>query len=192
MCYLSNELFTYCEMNSESGEWKKYEIPRSGLLCAYAFISHGDQTVIALSAKDEIGFYELVNGSLMNPSFLKLPEDISITAMDVYSDGTKDYLGVLSGGQRVYFYDLYDDYKNNIFECSVGTDDNIYLLRSNALYIALSKGILEASDREKFSDIHFFPKYRQGTRPVMGAVDSETLAGIFQTESGTEIWKYKF
>ncbi len=192
VCYLSDQLFTYCELNFSDKSWKKDEIQRSGLLCAYASITDTDKTVITLASKNDIGFYDLVNGLLMNARFLNMPEDACITAADIYSDDSRDYLAFLCKNKRVYFYDLHDDYKNNIFECPGVTGDSICLLHSNALYIALNGGMLEVSDREKFTDTHFFPEFKQGTRPVMGTADSETIIGFFQTENDTEMWKYKF
>jgi hypothetical protein len=52
--------------------------------------------------------------------------------------------------------------------------------------------MFDVYDREKFSDLHFFPQYKDETVPIMGKFDDETVACIVEGQNGKEFWKYKF
>lgn len=192
VCYLSDLKLVYCEMGWDDKKWVKYEMDRTGITAAYALLSDPHQTFIVLAARDGIGIYELKGGTLINGRYIEVEEGNAVIAADVLDDDMGRYVAILCSNSRIYFYDLNDGYKNNIFECPEVLDDNIYLLRSNAVYIVLSGYVYEVSDREKFTDMHFFPAYEEGTRPVMGAADYREIIGIFQTQQGMETWKYKF
>ena len=111
---------------------------------------------------------------------------------DVLADGRKSYVAAVCGNGRVYFYDLDDDFRNNIFECPRLKDDNIWLVKSNAVYILLNGYVFEVNDREKFMDMHYFPEFMKETRPAVGAFDREVIRGIFQNGERTESWNYHF
>lgn len=192
VCYLSGEQFTYCEMNFADKQWKRYDIERQGLTAAYALRFEADKTVIVLADRDNAGIFDLADGGLTNGRFLEMPGDVHISAVDVLAEDSHSYLTVLYDSSRAYFYDLDDDFKNNIFECPDVTDDNLYLIKSNAIYMVLNGCMLEVSDREKFTDLHFFPKVKKETHPIIGRSGSETILGIFQTETGNDVWIYKF
>ena len=192
VCYLSGEQFIYCEMNFTDKQWKRYDINREALTAAYALRGYADKTVIVLADLDSVGLFDLAGGELANGSYLEAPDDAHVMAVDVLAEDEHSYLAVLYDNDRAYFYDLDDDFKNNIFECPDVTDDNLYLMKSNAIYMMLNGCMLEVSDREKFTDLHFFPQLKKGTHPVTGRFGSETILGVFQTETGADVWKYKF
>ena len=108
------------------------------------------------------------------------------------ADGRRSYLAFSCSDNKVYFYDLDYDFRNNIFECPETPDDNLWLVKSNAVYIVLNGYAFEVCDREKFTDVHYFPGFLKETRPVIGGVDGEEIRGFFWTEQGTESWHYKF
>lgn len=190
VCYLNNDTFTYCEMRFSSNEWTEFHEKRENLISAHVLISQ--KTTIMLASKKNVVFYELVNGSLINAKYLTNPTGVSVVATDALSTSNHSYYAILYDNNRVYFYDYEDDWKNNIFECPGVSNDNVYLVKSNAFYILLDGYTFEVTDREKFSDLHFSPQYGKEARPVIGAMDSETIVGMFQTKQGNEMWKYKF
>lgn len=201
VCYLDSAQITYCEIDLSDSEkkWTQYSVS-SDLICGstlgvYARNSdHGDAGLV-VADKNQVILYDLVQGRLMNPAFLELPDDIQIKAIDIYSDDEKDALAILTEDRRIYYYDLKDDYRNNIFECTSSksqTDDNISLIKTNAVYIVANQAVLETNDREKFTDTHFFPDFKEGTRPVLGAADCDTMIGFYQSKDGIEVWSYKF
>ena len=191
----------YCEIDLSDSEkkWTQYSVS-SDLICGstlgiYVRNSDNSNPGLVIADKNQVILYDLVQGTLMNPAFLELPNDIQIKAMDVYSDDEKDALAILTEDRRIYYYDLKDDYRNNIFECTSSksqTDDNISLLKTNAVYIVANQAVLEINDREKFTDTHFSPDLKEGTRPVLGAADCNTIVGFYQSKDGTEVWSYKF
>lgn len=191
VCYLSAGLLTYCEMSIKGKTWEKYDIQRSGLTHAYTLFFQGKMRIM-LADENDAGFFDWLGGQLMNGTFLVKPGKTKIKAVDVLSDSGKCFVAVLYNNNRVYFYDLDDDFKNNIFECPDASSESIHLIKSNAVYIALDGYMIEVSDREKFTDTHFFPKYKKGTHPILGGADTEAIIGAFQTETGINIWEYKF
>ncbi|MDR1689991.1 MAG: hypothetical protein LBS21_15500 [Clostridiales bacterium] len=192
VCYLSKSTLTYCEANLSTKAWKKYEIKRAGL--SYAFVLFSVSGVkIVLAAGDDAGVFSLVNGQLINGSYLERFENGDVRGIDTITNGESCYIAVLFENGRLYFYDLNDDFKTDIFECSgFQSGGGIHLIKTNALYIAANGYMVEASGREKFSDFHFFPDYKKGTKPVLGEADGETIVGAFQTDAGIKIWEYKF
>jgi hypothetical protein len=52
--------------------------------------------------------------------------------------------------------------------------------------------MFDVYDREKFSDLHFFPLNKDKNFPIIGKFDDETVACITEGQSGKEFWKYKF
>lgn len=192
VCYVSSDRVTYCEMDFGEKSWKKYEDDAEGLISAHVILSAGNPPVIVLASEEDIGFFDLIGGKWMNGRYLKKPKGTKIRAMDVLSNGAKGCAAVLYDNDWVFFYDMEDDYKNNIFECPGVKDDNIYLVKTNAVYIVLNGYVFEVSDREKFTDTHFFPDFQAGTHPVAGAVDEQTMAAAFWTEEGTSVWEYQF
>jgi len=194
VCYLNEGQFIYCEMSLEDKIWKKSEAKDkiSGLICAQAQLADPDKTYIMLASNDELAISEFNDGGFFNTMFLPLPSGANIKSADLLTDKKNVYLAALFDNNRVYFYDLNDDFKDNIFECPDVKGDSIYLVKSNAVYIVLDGYVFEVSDREKFSDTHFFPEYKGTGHPIIGAADNETIAGIFETEQNRELWNYKF
>lgn len=190
VCYVSNSTITYCEMDLLRKQWKCYTISRPGLLSAQAL--YLPNTVLLLAAEDGVALYDFANGALTNGRYLEMPDGVRVKAVDGLSDGRRGYVAVLYDNGRAYFYDLLDDFKNNIFECPDVKSDWVSLVKSNAMYLILDGQVLEVCDREKFMDLHFFPQCVQKLRPVLGAADCETITGVFQTEQGAELWQYKF
>lgn len=192
VCYLDAGKITYCEMNREDKKWSEYVMDRSGLTGAYALLSDPKKTRLVLAAKDGLAVYELRGGTLLNGEFIEAPQDTELLSADVLADGRKSYVAAVCGNGRVYFYDLDDDFRNNIFECPRLKDDNIWLVKSNAVYILLNGYVFEVNDREKFMDMHYFPEFMKETRPAVGAFDREVIRGIFQNGERTESWNYHF
>ncbi|MDR2547863.1 MAG: hypothetical protein LBC96_10275 [Lachnospiraceae bacterium] len=197
VCYLSDTLFTYCEYHFGTNEWKRYDFSRSGL--DYAFSLHADtgHTVIVLCAGNDIGLFDLLNGQLMNDRYMDLPDDINIKAIDVMTDKNRNYIAVYSNTMpnkqnRLYFYDLSDDFRNNIFECPDMNGDDISLVKSNAIYIIINGYVYEVSDRGKFSDSNFAPEHNRLVRPITGSLDTETLVGVYRVGTAANVWKYRF
>lgn len=192
VCYLDDNKIIYCEMDWDSKKWSRYIIARAGLSGVYALLSDPETTRIVVFTKDGIGIYELKGGKLINGEYIDGPQDAELLAVDALADGRRSYVTVACNNGRVYFYDLDDDFNNNIFECSGMPDDNIWLVKSNAVYILLNGYVLEVNDREKFMDMHYFPEFTKDTRPVIGALDKETIRGIFQNKECAESWNYHF
>ncbi|MCU6761190.1 Uncharacterised protein [uncultured Roseburia sp.] len=192
VCYVSTDRVTYCEMDFEEKVWKKYEEFTEGIISAHVLLSEGEPPVSVLASREDIGFFEVIGGKWMNGRYLKKPKGAKIKALDVLSYGARGCAAVLYDTGRVFFYDLEDDYKNNIFECPNVKDDNIYLIKTNAIYILLSGYMFEISDREKFTDTHFFPEFKAGTYPIAGPEDDQMIVAAFQTEEGVSVWEYQF
>lgn len=192
VCYLDNSKVTYCEMDCNSKKWSGQTMKRTGLTGVYALLSDPKTTRIALTAKEGMGIYELRGGELVNGKYLDVPADTKLVSADVLADGRKSYVALSCANGRVYFYDLDDDFKNNIFECPMTPDDNLWLVKSNAVYILLNGCVFEVSDREKFMDMHYFPEFTEGTRPAIGAFDTEEIRGFFRNEGHMECRSYRF
>ena len=192
VCYLDNSKITYCEMDWNSKNWSGKVMDRAGLKGVYALLSDPEITRIALTSKEGMGIYELRDKALINGQYIAVPSDTELTSADVLADGRRSYVALSCANGRVYFYDLDDDYNNNIFECPMTPDDNLWLVRSNAIYILLNGCVFEVNDREKFMDLHYFPEFTEGTRPVIGAFDEEEIRGIFQVGESTECRRYRF
>lgn len=192
VCYLDGSKITYCEMDWNSKSWSGQVIDRGGLTGAYVLLSDPETTRMVLTVKDGLGIYELKGGGLMNGQFIDVPVDTELVAADVLADGRQSYVAFSCSNGRVYFYDLDDDFRNNIFECPEVPDDNLWLVKSNAVYILLNGFVFEANDREKFMDIHYFPGFTKGTRSAVGAFDAEEIRGFFQNGERTECQSYRF
>ncbi|MDE5716416.1 MAG: hypothetical protein K2I53_02150 [Lachnospiraceae bacterium] len=192
VCYLDNSKVTYCEMDWNSKNWFGQTMKRTGLTGVYALLSDLGTTRIALTAKEGMGIYELRGGTLINGHYLDVPSDTELVSADVLADGRRGYVALSCANGRVYFYDLDDDFKNNIFECPMTQDDNLWLVKSNAVYILLNGCVFEVNDREKFMDLHYFPDFAEGTRPVVGAFDEEEIRGLFSDGAHMECRSYKF
>ena len=130
---------------------------------AYALLSDSKATKIALTSKEGMGIYELRGGALINGRYISVPPDTELASADVLADGRRSYVTLSCVNGRVYFYDLDDDFKNNIFECPKAPDDNVWLVKSNAVYILLNGCVFEVNDREKFMDMHYFPEFAEVT-----------------------------
>lgn len=85
-----------------------------------------------------------------------------------------------------------DDFRNNIFEGRKASWDNLWLVKSNAVYVLSNGCVFEANDREKFMDKHYFPGVKEGTRPVIGAFDAEEIRGFFPDGERMVCWNYRF
>lgn len=192
VCYLDAGKVTYCEMDQDGREWSACVIDRQGLTGVYALLSDPKTTRIALTSGEGMGIYELKGGTLMNGRFILAPPDTQLVSADVLADGRRSYAAFACANGRVYFYDLDDDFKDNIFECPMTPDDNLWLVKSNAVYILLNGCAFEANDREKFMDMHYFPAFTEGTRPAVGAFDAEEIRGLFQNGERTECRSYKY
>lgn len=192
VCYLDGSKLTYCEMDWNNKKWFGQVFDRAGLTGAYALLSNPTFTRIALTEKRGMGIYELKGGALVNGRYIDVPKDTKLVSADVLADGRKSYVALSCANGRVYFYDLDDDFRNNIFECQSVQDDNLWLVKSNAVYILLNGCVLEVNDREKFTDIHYFPEFTEGTRPAIGAFDAEEIRGFFRNGERTECQSYKF
>lgn len=192
VCYLDDTKLTYCEMDWNSKKWSGQVINRSGLTGAYALLSNPSVTKIALTEKKGLGIYELRGGALINGHYIDVQSDTKLVSADVLADDRRSYAVLSCVNGRVYFYDLDDDFKNNIFECPMTQDDNLWLVKSNAVYILLNGCVFEVNDREKFMDLHYFPKFTEGTRPAIGAFDDEEIRGIFQRGERMECQSYQF
>ena len=184
VCYLDDSKLTYCEMDWDSKTWSGKGIARNAL-AAYALLSDPGNPRIVLVFQDVLAVYELKGGALMNGQYMNVPAD-------ALADGKRSYLAFSCSNNKVYFYDLDDDFRDNIFECPETPDDNLWLVKSNAVYIVLNGYAFEVCDREKFMDVHYFPGFMKRTRPAIGGVDGEEIRGFFWTEEGTESWHYKF
>ena len=139
-----------------------------------------------------MGIYELRGGALINGRYISVPPDTELASADVLADGRRSYVTLSCVNGRVYFYDLDDDFKNNIFECPKAPDDNVWLVKSNAVYILLNGCVFEVNDREKFMDMHYFPEFAEVTRPAIGAFDEEEIRGFFSDGEHMECRNYKF
>lgn len=192
VCYLDNSKVTYCEMDWNSKRWSERVMDRAGLTGVYALLPDPETTRIAVTTKEGVGIYELRDGELINGQYIEAPSGTELTSADVLADGRRSYVALSCANGRVYFYDLDDDYKNNIFECPMTPDDNLWLVRSNAIYILLNGCVFEVNDREKFMDMHYFPEFTKETRPAIGDVDGIEIRGFFWKKEGPESWKYKF
>ena len=192
VCYLDNSKITYCEMDWNSKKWSGLIIERPDLTGVYALLSDPEATRIALTSKEGMGIYELRGKALINGQYIGVPSDTELASADVLADGRRSYVALSCTNGRVYFYDLDDDFKNNIFECPMTPDDNLWLVRSNAIYVLLNGCVFEVNDREKFMDMHYFPGFAEGTRPAIGDVDGIEIRGFFWKKEGPKSWKYKF
>lgn len=192
VCYLDGSKITYCEMDWNSKKWFGQVMDRDDVTEIYTLLSDPKMTRIVLMEKDGLGIYELKGSVLMNGQYMNAPGDTELVAADVLADGRRSYVAFSCSNGRVYFYDLDDDFRNNIFECPKEPDDNLWLMKSNAVYIMLNGYVFEVNDREKFMDVHYFPEFTEGTRPAMGVVNEEEIRGFFREKEGTESWKYKF
>ena len=195
VCYLSNTLnheLTYCEFDFNSKVWSKVEIAHPGSNEAYAVHDNADDTHILVRSGDYVIYYELFGASLVNAEYLSVPAGAELKAVDIFNSDGRVYAAVLTKNKRVYFYDFEDEFRNNIFECPDESGDYVYLVKSNALYVVVSRHVFEVSDRQKFTDIHFFPEHKSGFRPAIGGLDNETIAGFFKKDGETALWKYKF
>ena len=192
VCYLDNSKVTYCEMDWNSKKWSGLIIERAGLTGAYALLSDPQTARIALTTKEGMGIYELRGKAPINGQYIGVPSDTVLTSADVLADGRRSYAALSCANGRVYFYDLDDDFKNNIFEYPGTPDDNLWLVRSNAVYILMNGCVFEVNDREKFMDMHYFPGFAEGTRPAIGAFDTEEIRGLFSDGAHTECRRYRF
>ena len=192
VCYLDNSKITFCEMGWNSKNWSGKVMDRTGLTGVYALLSDPGTTRVALTSKEGMGIYELRDKALINGQYIGVPSDTKLTSADVLADGRRSYVALSCANKKVYFYDLNDDFHNNIFECPMKPDDNLWLVRSNAIYILLNGCVFEVNDREKFIDLHYFPEFTEGTRPVIGAFDEEEIRGLFQVGERTECQRYRF
>lgn len=192
VCYLDNSKITYCEMDWNSKKWSGHVMDRAGLTGVYALLSDPGTTRVALTTQEGMGIYELSGGALINGHYILVPSGTKLTSADVLADGGRSYAALSCANKKVYFYDLNNDFHNNIFECPMAPDDNLWLVRSNAIYILLNGCVFEANDREKFMDLHYFPGFTEGTRPVIGAFDEEEIRGIFRVGESTECRRYRF
>lgn len=192
VCYLDNSKITCCEMDWNSKKWTGQVIERTSLKGVYALLSELSLTKLVLAAEDGLGIYELRGGALMNGQYMEAPSGTTLIAADVLADGKRSYVAMSCSNGRVYFYDLEDDFKNNIFECPTTPDDNLWLVKSNAVYILLNGCVLEVNDREKFMDLHYFPDFAQTDRPAIGAFDEEEIRGFFPDGERMVCRSYKF
>lgn len=192
VCYLDNSKVTYCEMDWNSKKWSGLIIERDNLTGVYALLSDPETTRIAFTSKEGMGIYELRGKAPINGQYIGVPSDTELISADVLADGRRSYAALSCANGRVYFYDLDDDFKNNIFEYPGTPDDNLWLVRSNAVYILMNGCVFEVNDREKFMDMHYFPEFAEGTRPAIGDVDGVEIRGFFWKKEGPENWKYKF
>lgn len=192
VCYLDSAKITYCEMDWHSKMWSCQIMERSGLKGAYALLSGLSVTKLVLASREGLGIYELRSGALINGQYLRTPSDTELVAADVLADGGRSYAAMSCANGRVYFFDLDDDFKNNIFECPATQDDSLWLVKSNAVYILLNGSVLEVNDREKFMDLHYFPEFAQTARPVIGAFDGEEIRGFFSDGTRMACLSYKF
>lgn len=192
VCYLDNSKVTCCEMDWSSKKWSRQVMERTSLTGAYALLSDSKATKIALTSKEGMGIYELRGGALINGRYISVPPDTELASADVLADGRRSYVTLSCVNGRVYFYDLDDDFKNNIFECPKAPDDNVWLVKSNAVYILLNGCVFEVNDREKFMDMHYFPEFAEVTRPAIGAFDEEEIRGFFSDGEHMECRNYKF
>lgn len=192
VCYLDNSKVTYCEMDWNSKKWSRQIMGKTDLTGVYALLSAPKTTRIALTSKEGMGIYELKGGALVNGQYIGVPSDTELASADVLADGRRSYVALSCANGRVYFYDLDDDFKNNIFEYPGTPDDNLWLVKSNAVYILLNGCVFEVNDREKFMDMHYFPDFAKVTRPAIGAFNEEEIRGFFSDGERTECQSYRF
>lgn len=107
------------------------------------------------------------------------------------------FYAVLCNNKHVYVYNYNDDYKNNIFEFVRDNQKNIFLIKTNSIYIVLDNYVFELNDREKFTESHFSPKdFTNEETPqqfmIVGEKDSYSFSAAIQTEQKINIWDYKF
>lgn len=192
VCYLDDRKVTCCEMDWNHKKWSAQTVERTGLTGVYALLSDPQNTRIALTTKEGMGIYEWKGGALINGQYIGVPSDTELAAADVLADGRRSYVTLSCVNGRVYFYDLDDDFRNNIFEGRKASWDNLWLVKSNAVYVLSNGCVFEANDREKFMDVHCFPGFTEGTRPVIGAFDAEEIRGFFPDGERMVCWNYRF
>ena len=190
VCYMCSDKSYYYEMNWYDKTWKKFAFDMGNIKEMYAFPTV-DRKII-FGSEELITMYDCTMGRLINPEFLFSPKGTRLIAMDTLQDGEKQYLAALYDNNRAYFYNLGDDDQNNIFECPQTTSSWLYLVKSNAVYLALDGYMLEAHDRQKFTDLHFMPPHEEGVAPILGGVDAEQIVGLFSNGEQRQQWQYKF
>lgn len=190
VCYMCSDKSYYYEMDWHDKTWKKFIFDMGNMKEMHAFPT--DERKIIFGNEEVIIMYDCAMGGLINPAFLFPPKGTRLIAMDTLLDGEKQYLAALYDNNRAYFYDLGDDNQNNIFECPQTNSFWLYLVKSNAVYLALDGYMLEVRDRQKFTDLHFMPPCKDGSAPIFGDIDEEQVIGVFPDGEDQQRWNYQF
>lgn len=150
-----------------------------------------------IATKDyEIDIFEINKEGLKRIKKTGSPDLSKIISIDTLYN-QEIYYAILCNNKRVYVYNIENELKNNIFEFDKDNQKNIFLIKTNSIYVVLNNYVFELNDREKFTDIHYSPididsvKENQSFT-IIGERDSFTISAIIQKTTKLDIWDYKF
>ena len=152
-----------------------------------------------------IDIFDISNNKLINDGSITMPgKIISIDTLiietlfdDPLKDYSETYCAILCDNNRAYVYNLDNEYRNNIFEFEKDNQHNIFLIKTNSIYIVLDNYVFELNDKEKFSDQHFSPKdtikdQNNQNLSFIGKRNSDTFSEIILDNGSLCLWDNKF
>ena len=159
--------------------------------------NYGYKSCQVIVNNKNIDFFYQDDDSVINSNqsqsgiFYSGPIDSKIIAFDTLFDDKK-LLAILCDNNRVYVYDTEKRCIDNIFEFESNDQKKISLIKTNSFYILLDDYTFELNDKEKFTDIHFFPKDINKNPLIIGERDNFTFSAIIQEKDKINIWNYNF
>ena len=213
ICFFSKENITIIEYKFRSKAWFKYvfkdnQDKNSGRWIFGQAIKTGKDVKFFAGNDYGIEIFDIIQQSknryILEPTGLSISveKDEKIISFDASflkispSNKGEMYCTILCNN-RVYLYDIDNEYRNNIYDIERQGQNRIFLIKTNSVYMVTDSYVFELNDKEKFMDTHFSPisdlkDKTNNNIMIIGKKDDFSISSIMIKDKEFSIWNYKY
>jgi hypothetical protein len=157
ICYISSGNIVTSSLDLDelsAGFTHKTISDSSGYISAFLILSDSNKPKIIAYGLDGAEFSDLRNGTeMINSEYIFWDKNFTPKSADIHIKGKEILMAVLGENGRIYYYNLYDETKNDIFTDFAESPSRVTLITAGKHYIVSDTAVICAENGEK-SDYH--------------------------------------
>jgi hypothetical protein len=157
VCYMSsaNIISSILDLNNLSEGFKHNEISdSSGYKAAFLVLSDNKKLKITVYGEDGAEISDLKNDTeMINTEFIAWDENFSPKSADIHTAENELCMTVLGENGRIYYYNLYDETKNDVFTDFMTKPNRVTLVTAGKHYIVTDTAVI-CLENSNNTDLH--------------------------------------